>query len=466
MKSRTSINRKKYVISWYNGPWFESIILMYVLRTLRLCHETRSEEPSNFLFWQKIDPLWWFIFTAKVLPENQLAFPPVSIFTFLSTQQSILHCRRDAGFNLSDLVRSREDRDVLSLETQRCFPISYGATYLSQSYHLETFPTSDGSVDSSKVEDIARTIAPMDDPKTQASNEGDLRFGFDRPYPLWKTRNGSHRLQSEKVGPPFLSSSSLLQRNHQRLLARRTSAWRCPYGYWNRNPFESSLCQITFLRKDRNHPSRQGFLRSRNHRISGIQESSFCNCGQGYRSGQERNHNLILSGPYFWAGECGIYVSTHEMEQAISVCGGQASDSRRPYGTTHPFLDGPIQLPSRCDQYETHPSQHLEILQRPGRRRTDYQRAQRRLSLRENPDEIFRSQRGLLPYPSVLLQSHQLVQTVMFTQGLPEYDAQKLTNSSSLDTRRTRKVQRKHKNPKTAGKLLIQRCIRTCREGN
>ena len=76
---------------------------MYVLRTLRLCHETQSKEPANFIFWQKIDPLWWFIFTAKVLPKDQLAFLAVSIFAFLSTQQSILRRRRDAGINLPHL---------------------------------------------------------------------------------------------------------------------------------------------------------------------------------------------------------------------------------------------------------------------------------------------------------------------------------------------------------------------------
>ena len=227
----------------------------------------------------------------------------------------------------------------------------------------------------------------------------------------------------QEVGSSLLSSASLFQWNHQRFLAWGTPPWRYPHRYWDRRTTEGSLCQTASLCKDRNYPSRQGFLRSRDHRISGIQESSFCHCGQTYRSGQERNHNLILSDPFLWSGDRGIYVSTHQVEKEISLCGGQASHPRRPYGTTHPLLNGQVQLSGYCDQHETDPSPYLEILQWPSRCRTDYQRTQRGLSFRKNPDKIFCSQRGLFPYPLILLQSHQLVQAIESAEGVPKHDS-------------------------------------------
>jgi hypothetical protein len=119
----------------------------------------------------------------------------------------------------------------------------------------------------------------------------------------------------------------------------------------------------------------------------------------------------------------GVHVSTHKMEKRISFCGSQASHPRRSYGTTYAFLNGQIQLSGYCDQYETDPSPYLEILQRSGRRRVDYQRTQRGLPFGKNPDKVFRGQRGLLPCPSVFLQPNQLVQAIVPTDGVPTHDA-------------------------------------------
>ena len=177
-----------------------------------------------------------------------------------------------------------------------------GITYLSQSNHPETFPSSDGPLSSSQIEETPRPVTFVHDPKTKTSDQGDLRSGFHRTYPLWQTGDGSDRLQSPEVGSPLLSSPSLFQWDHQRFLAWRTSSWRYPYGYWNRRTPEGGLCQITSLCKDRNYPSRQGFLRSRDHRISGVQESPFCHCCQAYRlrSREQSRPCLIKSIPLVW----------------------------------------------------------------------------------------------------------------------------------------------------------------------
>ena len=402
---------------------FFGIMLTYLLGRLTLYHETQSEKRKNKLFWQKADSFWWIIFDPEVFSKDQSPFTSFPIYTFPPTQQSLCGWRGDAGVDLSYLPGIRTDRNVTPLKTKWSLSISHRVTRLSQSYHLETFPSPNGPPGSCEIEEAPRPVTFIHDTKTKISDQGDLRSGFHRPDPLWQTGDGSDRLQSPKVGSSLLSSPSLFQRNHQRFLAWGTPPWRYPYGYWNRGTPEGSLCQITTLCKDRNYPSRQGFLRSRDHRISGVQESSFCYCGQAYCSGQENNFNPILSGPFFWSGDLGVHVSTHKVEKGISFCGGKASHPRRSFGTTHPLFNGQVQLSGRCDEYETNPSQYVEVLQWPSCCGTDYQRTQGELSVRKNPNKTFLSQRGLFPYTLIFLQSHQLVQTALPPNGVPKYDA-------------------------------------------
>ena len=398
----------------FQETYFLIRILDHAIRPPKNYSHIRCKEPY---------PLWRNIFAASFLQTDTITPSFIPKAKIYSTQQS-LQCRRgNVSVDLPHYLRARTDRSHPSLKTQWRLPIPHGITHLSQSHHFKALPSPNGSFSPSQVEETARQTSFVDDPKTQTSDQGDLRSGFDRPYPLWKTGNGPDRLQSKKVGPPFLSSPALFQWDPQGFLAGRTSPWRYPYRYWNRGTPEGILCQIASLCKDRNYPSRQGFLRSRDHRIPGIQKSPVCHCRQAYRSGQEKNFKLILSGPFIWSGDRRVYVSTHEMEKGISFCSDKASHPRRPYGTTHPLFNGQVQLSGYCDEYETDPSQYLEVLQWPSRCRTDYQRTQRGLSFRKNPDKIFCSQRGLFPYPLILLQSHQLVQATLLANGVSEYDA-------------------------------------------
>ena len=399
------------------------IILTYFLIRLALYHETGSKTFTNFLLWQKPDPFWRIISSTEVFPKNQSPVTSISISAFPPAQQSLHSRRRNVSLDLSHCPGIRTDRNISPLKIQWCLPISHGITHLSQSNYFKTIPSSDGPTRSSKIEETSRPITLIHDLKTLSPYQGDLRSGLHRSYPLWKTGDGSYWLQSQKVGETFLSSPSLLQRDHQGFLAWRTAPWRYPYRYWNHRTSESLLCETTSFCKDRSYPSRQGLLRSRDHRIPGIQESPFCHCGQAYRSGQETNLNLILSGPFLWPGDRRVYVSTHEMEKGVPFCSDQASHPRRSYRTTHPLLYGHIQLSSDCDEYETDPSPYLEVLQWPSRCRIDYQRTQRGLSFGENPDKTVCSQRGLLPHSSIFLQPHQLVQTTLLVNGVSKYDA-------------------------------------------
>ena len=254
----------KYLVYF---TFFFGIILTYLLGRLALFHETQSEKRKNKLFWQKADSFWWIISAPKVFPKDQSPIASISISTFPPTQQSLRSCRRDADVDLSNLSWIRTDRNITPLKTKWSLSISHRVTYLSQSYYLETFPSPNGPLSSSKIEEAPRPVPFVHDPKALSSYQGDLRSGLDGSYPLWKTRDGSYWLQSQEVGPSFLPSPALLQWDHQRFLAWGTSSWRYPYRYWNHRTPEGLFCQIASFCKDRNYPSRQGFLRSLDHRI-------------------------------------------------------------------------------------------------------------------------------------------------------------------------------------------------------
>ena len=349
----------KYLVYF---TFFFGIILTYLLGRLALYHETQSEKRKNKLFWQKADSFWWIISATKVFPKDQSPITSISISTFPPTQQSLHSCRGDADVDLSYLSGIRTDRNITPLKTKWSLSISHRVTYLSQSYHPETFPSPNGPLSSSEIEEAPRPVTFVHDTKTKTPDQGDLRSRLHGPHPLWQTRDGSDRLQSPEVGSSLLSSSSLLQRDYQRFLARGTSARRYSYLHRHHRTSESLLCKTTSLCKDRNYSSRQGFLRSQDHRTSGIQEGSFCHCRQAYRPHQEGTFHPFLSDPFLGHRDRGVYVSTHKVEKGISFCGGKASHPRRPYGTTHPLFNGQVQLSGCCDEYETDPSQYVKVL--------------------------------------------------------------------------------------------------------
>ena len=373
--------------------------------------------------WKESYPLWGSISSPSFLQTDRITSSIISKTRISSAQQPLQCGRGNLIINLSNLFRPRTNRDVPSPETQRSFLIPHRITYLSQSNYLETFPSSDGPFGLIQAKKTPRPLSVTYGSQTQTSHQDNFRSGLYRPYSLWQTGDGSDRLQSQEVGPSFLSSASLFQRDHQRFLARRTSPRRYPY--WNgshRTP-EDLLCQTASLCKEGNYSSRQGFLRSRDHRISGIPEGPVCHCGQDYCPDQKRTFGPFLPGSFLWSGDGRVYVSTHEMEKEVSFCSGQTSHPRRSHGTTYPFHNGQVQLPGACDQYETDPTQQLEVLQWSSCCGTDYQRAKRGLSLREDSNKTFCCKRSFFSYPAVFLQSHQLVQETMSTQGVSEYDA-------------------------------------------
>jgi hypothetical protein len=298
-----------------------------------------------------------------------------------------------------------------------------GLPNLSQPDHLATFPSTDGTPRSSQIKKTSRPAACVHDTETRPSCQSNLRSGFDRPYPLWQTGDGPYRLQSPKTWQTLLASAALLQRDHQGLLARGTSPRRCSYRYGNTRSFSDLLCQTPPIGKARNYKSRQGLLRSQDHRIPRVQKSAFCHCRQAHKANQEKTLHLVLPDLLLRHRDRRVHVPAHEMEKAISFRRDQASRSRRSFRATHPFLHGQIQLPGHCNKYEAHSSQCLEVLQWPSIDRTDYRRAQRGLSLRKNPDKVFCGQRSVFSYSLILVQSHQLVQALMSPKGISTYDS-------------------------------------------
>jgi hypothetical protein len=210
----------KYLVYF---TFFFGIILTYLLGRLALYHETQSEKSKNKLFWQKAHSFWRLIFDPEVFPKDQSPLASLPVHEFPPAQQSLRRFRRDAGVDLSHLVGIGTDRNVTPLETKWSLSISHRGAHLSQSYHLETFPPPNGTSGASQIEEASRPVTFIHDSEAESSNQGSLRSGFQRSYPLWQTRNGPGRVQSQEMGAPLLSSPSLFQWDHQGFLAWRTA---------------------------------------------------------------------------------------------------------------------------------------------------------------------------------------------------------------------------------------------------
>lgn len=387
--------------------------LGYALRPQKSCSYIRWEEPHS---------LWRSLSSSSFLQTDTITFSSVSESKISSAQQSLQYRRGDVSIDLSNCTWHWPHRNIAPIKIQWCFPISHWIIHISKSNDLTTLSFADGALSAYKTQKTPRQIALDHDPKTQASNTNYLRSGLYSPCPVRQTGDGSHRLQSHKARQTLLSSPSMFQRYHQRLLAWRASPWRYSYIHRNYRTVRRILFPITSLSKKCNYPSRQGILRPQDCGISGIQENPLCHCCKAYKAHKEKTFRSILQGIFIRYRDRRVYVSTNGLEKGIPFCSDTASYSRRPHRAAYPFLDGQIQLPDYCNKYEAQSSQYLEVLQWPSIRRTYYQRTKGELPLSKDPDETFCSQRGLFSHPSFFLQSHKLVQTAMSTRGVPEYD--------------------------------------------
>jgi hypothetical protein len=275
MAPRTSETIRHYAISWYNELQQDIITLTYPFVRLKLCHETGSKKLTNFIFGSKTYPFRWFVHASEVFSKDSPAPTLISIHPLPPAQQSIHSSRRDVGFDLSNCAWTRTHRNLSSIKTEWSLPIPYGSSHLSQSYDIAALPSPNGPARSSKTEDTSGPITSLSDAKTQTSDQDHLRSGLYGSSPLWQTRDGSDRVQSQKVGQTFLPSPCLFQRNHQRFLAWRTSSGRHTYRDGRSRTFKGLLCQATSFSQTRNYPSRQGILRPRNHPIFRIHKALF-----------------------------------------------------------------------------------------------------------------------------------------------------------------------------------------------
>ena len=158
--------------------FFFGIILTYLLGRLRLYHETQSKKRKNKLLWQKADSFWWIISATKVFSKDQSPITSISISAFPLTQQSLRSCRGDADVDLPDLSGVRTDRNITPLKTKWSLSISHRVAYLSQSYHPETFPSPNGPISFSEIEEAPRPVTFIYDTKIKTSDQGNLRSGF------------------------------------------------------------------------------------------------------------------------------------------------------------------------------------------------------------------------------------------------------------------------------------------------
>src|SRR3989338_3882716 len=423
MKISNSTNTVIHADFEHDASSARGLTLTYFLIRLSSDGKTQPQKPQNIFYQQKRYAFCRTAFTTKILSENPTSFLAVSLCFLSATEQPLQYHRRDVGVSLSNLSGDWTDRSKLSFKTERCVPLSYRPSRLSQSDNIATFPVTDGPVSTIEAQKATRQTALGYDSETSSAYADYLRLGLNRPYSLWQTGDGSHRIQSRKTRQTIVSSTPLFQRRHQGLLAWATPSRRCSYRYRNNRTPYRFFCQIASLGKERNYQGRQGFLRPQDHRVSGIQETLFCHCGEAYITHQKKTIRPALPKIFIRHRGRRIHVSAKQLEKRVSIYRDTTSNTGRPYRRTYSFLNRQIQLSDHRNKHATHSSQHMEVLQWPSLGRTYYQRTQRGLPLSKDPDKTFCSKRGVFSYPFIFLQSHKLVQTAVSAKGVSSYDA-------------------------------------------
>src|SRR4030042_5618440 len=182
MKNQKAVLHKTYFLIRFSD---------HAIRPSKNCSHIRRKKPY---------PLWRNIFTASFLQTDTITPPFISKANIYSTQQSLQCLGGNVSIDLPHYLRDRTDRSYPSLKTKWCLSIPHRITQLSQSNDPETLPSSHGPRGSSQIQQTSRRIAFIHDHETRSSHQSDLRSGFYRSYPLWKTGDGPDRLQSPEVG--------------------------------------------------------------------------------------------------------------------------------------------------------------------------------------------------------------------------------------------------------------------------
>src|SRR2546427_748094 len=425
----------------------------------------RTQKSQNFLRRQEPHALRRSISAASFLQEAFTASAVISQRP-LSTPQPSLQCgRRDPGAHLSDLSGHWQDRNYSSTETERGLPAAHRFARVSSSDYPATIPLSHGSQSLSQIKKTASTVAGHHDRKTGGAYQSHLRSRLDDSHGLWQTRTGARRLQSRQARSSLLSSFALFQWPDQRFLAGRTAFRFGLYRHRSSDFAQGFIRPVALLSKDRNYERGQGLLRSQDHRISGDATRSLCHRRQTDQALEGKATRLGLQKICFGFCDRRVSLSTTRLEKALSLRGHQTPHCRRPDRTTNALHREQTHLSSHRYRFVLAATQRVEILQRSRRRRTDYQRTERQLSLSQNPESALRCQRSLLSPAAVLIQSHQLVQKTLSAKRISPHDADNLALAPAVGAERADRL-RQQTYAQAAGQLFIQRCFYVRHEEN
>lgn len=152
-----------------------ALSLTYFLIRLKSEAKTHSSSRYHFIFGRHTSPFWGHLLTSILSQTIKFAQATTSLSSISSTQHPIHHRRGNAGVNLSDFVRLRKNRNLTPFKIKRCFPISYRVTHLNQPHHLETLPSSNGTLGLIQAKETSRSLPAFNDSQAQVFHQGDLR---------------------------------------------------------------------------------------------------------------------------------------------------------------------------------------------------------------------------------------------------------------------------------------------------
>lgn len=402
------------------------------------CYAQRTEKSRSIIHRKKSHTLWWSVSHFVIHSSYKVQKFVGTVSSIFSTEYSLLDHRKYSCLDVSKHAWHRPHRDYSFAQTQRSVSVSCRYSCIPESDNVTTILTTHFARWSSKTPLGAFSTVDIDVGETSSTKENHSRHGFHRVGAVWKTGTCNCRIQSNQTRTTVLSSITLLRWYYQRLHHGRTSLRQHVYINWNDSSSRSLVCKNSTNNKTRFYPCRQRVFRSRDYRED--RRTSWVHvyhCSKTHQPNQEKTLVAAISQPNTRNRNSRILLSTSQVEKEIPIYCYTTTTTGRPNRTTLAVFFQQIQLPGYGDEHGTEADKHLAFLQRSCWGGAYYQRTQERLSVSQNSDKTFCSERIVFSYPVIFVQSCELVQTVMFAPRISNNDAQFVTRKTFTDSGRT-----------------------------
>ena len=374
-------------------------------------HGKRYKKYQNSLRRNTSHPLWWDVSNPVVLQKTQDKMDPAKVCQTPSEEQPLYN--RGITFSPTPYHNSwfRPVKFNPHIAIQRFIPSNSWTKEFSKCYYSATLPIKTNSSGIKTDTFSPRSPSPENILLSQKSHQCNLRFRLNHSNRIWQTREGYQRLQSTQTWKTFVSPPALLRSSHSRLPTREVS-FRRTHRLRKKNIHRRGLIQITYSYLQNKSARRCQMVRPRSSSSTRAEQNKLCHRSQGQPAYPTSSWRTALSRVQKRLGGSRISVSTSPIQASSFHCSTK-TPAREKQQSTHAIYPQEACLSRSSYKSNASSGKCLEILLRPSRNRTKYQRTKvGLLSFQDTHKKLF-SKQSIFSSSFIRLQYRKLVQKIM-----------------------------------------------------